>query len=101
MIQLSGLQVLDDNNPDGDIEIMYTGLRPGEKLYEELLVGNNATETENKLIMRAQEEMIDWEILKPMLDELNEASINAELARIRELLIQIVPEFRPNFYPMD
>ena len=70
MIQLSGLQVLDDNNPDGDIEIMYTGLRPGEKLYEELLVGNNAIETENKLIMRAQEEMIDWDNLKPMLNEL-------------------------------
>lgn len=101
MVQLSGLQVLDDHNPDGDIEITYTGLRPGEKLYEELLVGNNVAETENKLIMRAQEEMIDWEILKPILNELNEASINAELPRIRELLIQIVPEFRPNFYPMD
>ena len=101
MVQLSGLQVLDDNNPDGDIEIMYTGLRPGEKLYEELLVGNNVAETENKLIMCAQEEMIDWENLKPMLDELNEASINAEIARIRELLIQIVPEFKPNFNPID
>ena len=101
MVQLSGLQVLDDNNPDGDIEIMYTGLRPGEKLYEELLVGNNVAETENKLIMCAQEEMIDWENLKPMLNELNEASINAEIARIRELLIQIVPEFKPNFNPID
>ena len=101
MIQLSGLQVLDDNNPDGDIEIMYTGLRPGEKLYEELLVGDNVTETENKLIMRAQEEMIDWDNLKPILNELNEASINAELARIRELLIQIVPEFRPKSHTMD
>ncbi len=101
MVQLSGLQVLDDNNPDGDIEIMYTGLRPGEKLYEELLVGDNVTETENKLIMCAQEEMIDWENLKPMLDELNEVSINAELARIRELLIQIVPEFKPNFHDMN
>ena len=96
MIQLSGLQVLDDNNPDGDIEIVYTGLRPGEKLYEELLVGNNVTETENKLIMRAQEEMIDWENLKPILNELNEASKNTELGRIRELLTQIVPEFNPN-----
>jgi FlaA1/EpsC-like NDP-sugar epimerase len=101
MVQLSGLQVLDDNNPDGDIEITYTGLRPGEKLYEELLVGDNPTETENKLIMRAQEEMIDWEILKPILNELNEVSINAELARIRELLIQIVPEFSPNSHAMD
>jgi len=101
MIQLSGLQILDDNNPDGDIEIMYTGLRPGEKLYEELLVGNNVIKTENKLIMRANEEMIDWENLKPILNELNEASINTELARIRELLIQIVPEFNPNFDIID
>jgi FlaA1/EpsC-like NDP-sugar epimerase len=101
MIQLSGLQVLDDNNPDGDIEIMYTGLRPGEKLYEELLVGNNVTETENKLIMRAQEEMIDWDNLKPMLNELNEASINTELARIKKLLTQIVPEFNPNSHAID
>jgi FlaA1/EpsC-like NDP-sugar epimerase len=101
MIQLSGLQVLDDDNPDGDIEIMYTGLRPGEKLYEELLVGNNVIETENKLIMRANEEMIDWENLKPILNELNEASINTKLARIRELLIQIVPEFNPNSDVID
>ena len=101
MIQLSGLQVLDDNNPDGDVEIMYTGLRPGEKLFEELLVGNNVTQTENKLIMRAQEEMIDWANLKPLLNELNEASNNTELGRIRELLIQIVPEFNPNSQAMD
>jgi FlaA1/EpsC-like NDP-sugar epimerase len=96
MILLSGLQVLDDNNPDGDIEIICTGLRPGEKLFEELLVGSNITETENRLIFKAQEEMIDWENLKPILNELNEASINTELERIRKLLIQIVPEFKPN-----
>jgi len=101
MIQLSGLQVLDDNNPDGDIEIMYTGLRPGEKLYEELIVGDNITKTENKLIMCAKEEMIDWENLKPILNELNEASINTDLARIQELLIKIVPEFTPNSHAID
>jgi FlaA1/EpsC-like NDP-sugar epimerase len=101
MIQLSGLQLLDANTPDGDIEITYTGLRPGEKLYEELLVGDNPIETENKLIMRAQEEMIDWENLKPMLNELNEASINTELGKIRELLIQIVSGFNPNSHTID
>jgi len=101
MVQLSGLQVLDDNNPDGDIEIMYTGLRPGEKLYEELLVGKNITKTENKLIMSAKEEMIDWENLKPILNELNEASINTDLARIRELLKKIVPEFNSNSHVID
>ena len=101
MIQLSGLQVLDDNNPDGDIEIKYTGLRPGEKLYEELLVGDNVTETENKLIMRANEKMIDWDNLKPMLNELEEASINAEHEKIRKLLKRIVPQFKPQSNIVD
>ena len=101
MIQLSGLQVLDENNLDGDIEIKYTGLRPGEKLYEELLVGDNVTLTDNKMIMRANEEMIDWDNLKPMLNELKDASINAEQEKIRELLIQIVPVFNPNSHTMD
>ena len=95
MIHLSGLQLLNNNNPDGDIEIIYTGLRPGEKLYEELLVGNDPRKTQNKLILKANEEMIDWKILKPMMNKLNEASVNADVKRIRELLIQIVPEFKP------
>ena len=80
---------------------MYTGLRPGEKLYEELIVGDNITTTENKLIVCAKEEMIDWENLKPILNELNEASINTDLARIRELLVKIVPEFNPNSHAID
>ena len=96
MIYLSGLQLLDKDNPDGDIEIIFTGLRPGEKLFEELLVGDNVTKTENPLIMRAEEKMIDWKILKPLLNDLNEASVNFESAKIRKLLIEIVPEFTPN-----
>ena len=101
MIQLSGLQLLDENNPEGDIEIVFTGLRPGEKLYEELLVGDNVTKTENKLIMRAEEEMIPWETLKPLLNNLNEASKKFEDRKIREILIEIVPEFAPNFPIID
>jgi FlaA1/EpsC-like NDP-sugar epimerase len=95
MISLSGLQVLDDENLDGDIEIKITGLRPGEKLFEELLVGNNTSETENKLIMRAQEEMIPWEILKTHLNELETAMINRDFKKIREILTNLVPEFEP------
>ena len=64
MIQLSGLKVKDELNPNGDIEIKYTGLRAGEKLYEELLIGDNVTETANPLIMRAKEDMIVWDELK-------------------------------------
>jgi len=97
MIKLSGLEVKDKNNPKGDIEIKYTGLRPGERLYEELLVDSNILLTDNKLIMRAQEEMMEWKKLKPLLNELQEAAKNIDHERIRQLLKQIVPEFEPQF----
>lgn len=96
MIQLSGLQVLDKNNPEGDIEIQYTGLRPGEKLYEELLVGDNVSNTENKMIMRASEEMIVWDKLRPILDQLRVALIENKSVKIAELLKQLVPEYNSN-----
>ena len=95
MIQLSGLQVLDESNPDGDIEIKYTGLRPGEKLYEELLVDGKFSTTENKLIMRAEEEMISWEKLEPVLVQIKETALNLEMEKIYNLISQIVPQFNP------
>jgi FlaA1/EpsC-like NDP-sugar epimerase len=95
MIQLSDLQVLDNNNPDGDIEIKFIGLRPGEKLYEELLVGNHTTETDNPLIMRAEEDLPDWSTLKLVLDQLQEATKKLDQHKVRELLIKIVPDFKP------
>ena len=67
MIQLSGLKVKDELNPNGDIEIKYTGLRAGEKLYEELLIGDNVTETANPLIMRTKEDMIVWDRAKKIV----------------------------------
>jgi len=97
MINLSGLEVKDVNNPDGDIEIKFTGLRSGEKLYEELLLGNNPQKTENKLIFRANEEMMEWEFLNPILNELAEASVDNDVKKVRDLLIKIVPDFNPNF----
>ena len=93
MIQLSGLVVIDKDNPDGDIEIQFTGLRPGEKLYEELLVGGNFSSTENKLIMRAEEEMMSWDKLEPILSKIREAAMNTQTKKTFELLGQIVPEF--------
>ena len=93
MINLSGLKVLDENNPDGDIEIKYTGLRPGEKLYEELLVGGNFSLTSNKLIMRSEEDMITWDKLEPMLSELYKNAENSEVKKIYNSLKKIVPEF--------
>lgn len=95
MIRLSGLEVKDESNPDGDIEIKYTGLRPGEKLYEELLIGDNVSETDNPLIMRAQEEMLAWDELEPILNDLQIAITNCDQKKLRELLIQIVPGFKP------
>ena len=70
MIHLMGLTVRDETHPDGDIEIRYTGLRPAEKLYEELLIGNNVSGTEHRSIMRAEEDFLPWEELKPLLDQL-------------------------------
>ena len=95
MIQLSGLELCNKENPQGDIEIKFVGLRPGEKLYEELLVGKNSITTEHPRIMSAREEMIEWEILKPMLDELEDCSYKANQAKIRELIMRIVPEYNP------
>ena len=95
MIQLSGLQVMDEDSPDGDIEINCIGLRPGEKLYEELLIGGNVSETDNPLIMRTKEEMLDWAILEKILDRLEESATNSDQGVIRGLLIETVPEFSP------
>ena len=95
MIRLSGLKVKDKFNPDGDIEIKYTGLRPGEKLYEELLIGDNVSDTENPLIMRAKEDMLTWDKLKILLDELHNLNDDFNHVGLRKILIKIVPDFKP------
>jgi FlaA1/EpsC-like NDP-sugar epimerase len=95
MIRLSGLKVKDDLHPDGDIEIKYTGLRAGEKLYEELLIGDNVSKTDNALIMRAKEDKLDWHELKPSLKKLFFATNSFDHENIRKLLLEIVPGFKP------
>ena len=70
MVNLMGLTVRDGNIPDGDIEIEYTGLRPAEKLFEELLIGNNVTGTEHPMILRAMEHSLSWEQIEQVLNEL-------------------------------
>jgi len=92
MIQLSGLQVADESNPDGDIEIKFIGLRPGEKLYEEILATKAIIKTENPLIFRAEEEIIEWTLLKPILEELKISCIKTNLEEIRRILAKLVPE---------
>ena len=101
MVNLSGLSTRNSENPEGDIEIKYTGLRFGEKLYEELLVGNNVFETDNKLIMRATEEMIDWDVLESILINLDSALKQGNHKKVRELLITLVPEFNPQSSIVD
>ena len=95
MIHLSGLTVKDAQNPEGDIEIKYTGLRSGEKLYEELLIGDNVSETENSMIMSAKEQMLSWNDLYSDLEDLRNANDNFDIKKVRRLLMQIVPNFKP------
>jgi FlaA1/EpsC-like NDP-sugar epimerase len=94
MINLSGLKVKDELNPNGDIEIKYTGLRAGEKLYEELLIGDNVSQTANPLIMRAKEDMIAWNELETLLDDLFILNNNYDFFNSRETLKKIVPGFK-------
>jgi len=95
MIRLSGLEVKDSNHPNGDIEIVFTGLRPGEKLYEELLIGGNVLPTDHKLILRSEEEMIDWSELEVILNKLKVSVKSRDYIAARKLLTQAVPGFTP------
>ena len=95
MIHLSGLSVRSEQNPQGDIAIEFTGLRPGEKLYEELLIGDNVSPTEHQMIMRADEEHLPWEGLKKLLDELLLAVQRDDYERVRQLLRQAVSGYTP------
>ena len=90
MIHLSGLEVLTEDNPDGDIEIVYTGLRPGEKLYEELLIGANTTGTEHPRIMRSGEPYLPAAQLKHELDVLQAAMGLRDTSAIKAVLLRVV-----------
>ena len=95
MINLMGLTVRDENNPDGDISITYTGLRPTEKLYEELLVGTDVSGTNHPRIMRASEHYMPFDDLVPLLEELRVASVHLDRARAREVLMRAVAGYAP------
>mgnify|MGYP003640289817 CR=1 FL=1 len=95
MIHLSGLSVRSDRAPHGDIAIEFTGLRPGEKLYEELLIGDNVSPTEHPMIMRANEEHLPWEAFKVRLSELLGAVERDDYDRVRQLLRETVSGYKP------
>lgn len=96
MIYLSGLLVKDENHPQGDIEINITGLRPGEKLYEELLIGDNPQPTAHPKIMKAHEEFLSWSDLQQELENLNLALDAHDTRLIRGVLKKLVPGYQPN-----
>lgn len=95
MVHLSGLTVRNEKNPDGDIEIKVTGLRPGEKLYEELLIGENVHGTTHPRIMTATEIMIEWDKLSKILDQLDKLCAEYKIDEIRELLMRSSTGFNP------
>lgn len=96
MIQLMGYTVRDRDNPEGDIEIRITGMRPGEKLHEELLLGENVTGTSHPMILRAEEAGAELVNLKSTLGKLHEACNKADCVAIRHLLLEFIPEYKPS-----
>ena len=95
MIHLSGLSVRSENNLQGDIAIEFTGLRPGEKLYEELLIGGDVSPTEHPMIQRANEEYLPWNLFKVLLTDLLNAVERDDYDHVRQLLRESVSGYRP------
>ncbi len=95
MVHLSGLEVRDERHPDGDIAIEIVGLRPGEKLFEELLIGENVEGTSHPLIMRAYEHELPWARINELLDKMDEASRAFDYERVLALLGSLVEEYTP------
>jgi FlaA1/EpsC-like NDP-sugar epimerase len=101
MVELSGLALKDAANPNGDIEITVTGLRPGEKLYEELLIGDNPLPTSHPRIMKAHEDFLPWDALQAKLSELGLALDANNVPLIRTLLKDLVPGYQPDGEVVD
>ncbi|EJN37593.1 putative nucleoside-diphosphate sugar epimerase [Pseudomonas sp. GM84] len=95
MIHLSGFSVRNERNPMGDITIEFTGLRPGEKLYEELLIGDNVLATRHPMIMSANEDYLPWDSLKDALQQLLAAASSDDFVRVRQLLRETVIGYAP------
>ena len=95
LIGLSGMELKDETNPSGDIEIVFSGLRPGEKLYEELLIGNNVNITQHKQIHRAQEDYLKKEELDVFMDLLREAEKKNDVLELKKILEIVVHGFTP------
>lgn len=95
MIDLSGYQVKDEQHPEGDIEIVFSGLRPGEKLYEELIIGDdNIESTQHSLIMQAREHSFDLKEMEYTLDELNTRSQQHDVDWLKQQFMHYVEGYK-------
>jgi FlaA1/EpsC-like NDP-sugar epimerase len=101
MVELSGLTVRDELHPDGDIELTVTGLRPGEKLFEELLIGDNPEPTQHARIMKAHEQFLPWPVLEQKLNALSIAMSVNDVPVIRALLKDLVNGYQPTGEVVD
>ena len=96
MIHLSGFSVKDAEHPNGDIAIHFSGLRPGEKLYEELLIGDSVQGTQHSRIMKATEDRLTWSELKVMIDQIDVACQRYDLELVREIILKMPTGFQPS-----
>ncbi len=101
MIELSGLSVRDAQNPEGDIEISVVGLRPGEKLYEELLIGDDPLPTHHERIMKAHDDFLRWQDLMPQLARLQQDIETNDVVSLKNQLKELVREFQSNDEVVD
>ena len=96
LIHLMGLEVKGEHNPDGDIEIQYTGLRPGEKLYEELLIGDNPSSTSHSRIMKAREISLPWPEVEMILGKIDQFSYLFDCQSVRDVLMKAPLGYTPS-----
>ncbi len=101
MVELSGMAVKDDQNPEGEIAVEVTGLRPGEKLYEELLIGDNPERTSHERIMKAHEDYLPWPVLELRLNELKLAMQRNDHFAMRQTMRDLVSGYLPNEQIVD
>jgi FlaA1/EpsC-like NDP-sugar epimerase len=96
LINLSGMEIIDENNPRGDIEIQFTGLKPGEKLYEELLIGNNVSPTIHKRILKAKEDFISLKELENYIGQVQQAEKDGNIGTLKKVLEEVVSGYTPD-----
>ena len=101
LVRLSGFELKDKENPNGEIEIIFTGLRPGEKLYEELLIGDNVSKTIHKKILRAQEDYLTKDKLENYLELIKEEELKNNVVGLKSILEDAIPGFLPDQESVD